>query len=68
MTFGGIAAHFKKNSQGRWIRMSCGVSVTAGRFVGSFAEDAALGPFAGVRLRTDVANYRFEHVMQFRQD
>jgi hypothetical protein len=42
MTITGIAARPERNSQGLWISVSCGVSVTACSFIGSFDEDAVL--------------------------
>ena len=42
MTIRGIAARPERNSQGLWISVSCGVRVTACRFVGSFDADAVL--------------------------
>ena len=49
MTIRGIAARPERNSQGLWISASCGVSVTACRFVVSFDEDAVLE----LRARSD---------------
>jgi hypothetical protein len=49
MTIRGIAARPERNSQGLWISVSCGVSVAACRFVGSFDEDAVLK----LRARSD---------------
>jgi hypothetical protein len=42
MMIRGIAARPERKRQGLWISLSCGVSATACRFVGSFDEDAIL--------------------------
>jgi hypothetical protein len=54
MMIRGIAARPERNRQGRWIRRSGGVTVTACGFVGSFDEDAVPERRAGSDQRDEV--------------
>ena len=54
MTIRRIAARPERNSQDLWSSVSCGMSVTACRFVGLFDEDAVLELRAGSDQRDEL--------------